>query len=177
MWRHTSAKTLALHGARKSSQKVSLFFLLLLRRHLPSQLSIPILMRSSGAKDEYVLFHWASFAFVLVTQDAHLLHKIGFQLNPSIKNLGCPNLFHISFLSNQSPVSSVQFSHLVVSDSLRPHGLQHARCPCPSPTPGACSNSCPLNWWCHSTISSSVIPSLVLCHPPSVHPYGCLMQQ
>jgi len=52
---------------------------------------------------------------------------------------------------------SVQFSHSVVSDSLRPHGLQHARLPCPSPTPEACSNSCPLNWWCHPTISSSVV--------------------
>ena len=52
--------------------------------------------------------------------------------------------------------SSVQFSHSVVSDSLWPHGLQHARLPCASPTPGACSNSCPLSWWCHSTISSSV---------------------
>ena len=46
----------------------------------------------------------------------------------------------------------------VVSDSLRPHGLQHTRPPCPSPTPGACSNSCPLSWWGHSTISSSVVP-------------------
>jgi len=45
-----------------------------------------------------------------------------------------------------------------VSDSLRPHGLQHSRPPCPSPTPGVYSNSCPLNWWCHATISSSVIP-------------------
>ena len=53
---------------------------------------------------------------------------------------------------------SVQFSHSVVSDSLRPHGLQHARLPCPSPTPGACSNSCPSSWWCHPTISSSVVP-------------------
>ena len=42
-------------------------------------------------------------------------------------------------------------------DSLRPHRLQHARPPCPSPTPGVYSNSCPLSWWCHSTISSSVI--------------------
>ena len=50
------------------------------------------------------------------------------------------------------------FSHSVVSDSLQPHGLQHARPPCPSPSPGVCSNSCPLNWWCHPTISSSVIP-------------------
>ena len=51
-----------------------------------------------------------------------------------------------------------QFSCSVVSDSLRPHGLQHARLPCPSPTPGACSDSCLLSQWCHPTISSSVIP-------------------
>ena len=54
--------------------------------------------------------------------------------------------------------SSVQFSRSVVSDSLRPHGLQHARPPCPSPTPGTCSNSCPSSQWCHPTISSSVVP-------------------
>ena len=53
---------------------------------------------------------------------------------------------------------SVQFSHSVVSNSLRLHGLQHARLPSPSPTPGAHSNSCPLSWWCHPAISSSVIP-------------------
>ena len=54
--------------------------------------------------------------------------------------------------------SLVQFSHSVVSKSLQPHGLQHARLPCPSPTPGAYSNSCPLSQWCHPTISYSVIP-------------------
>ena len=54
--------------------------------------------------------------------------------------------------------SSVQFSCSVVSNSLRPHGLQHSRPPCPSPTPGAYSNSCPLSPWCHPTISSSVFP-------------------
>ena len=43
-------------------------------------------------------------------------------------------------------------------DSLQPHGLQHTRPPCPSPTPGVCSNSCPLSQWCHPTISSSVVP-------------------
>ena len=51
-----------------------------------------------------------------------------------------------------------QFSHLVMSDSLWPHGLQHARLPCPSPTPRACSNSCPSSQWCYPTISSSVSP-------------------
>ena len=54
--------------------------------------------------------------------------------------------------------SSVQFSCSVVSDSLQLHGLQHTRPHCPLPTPGACSNSCPSSWWCHPTISSSVIP-------------------
>ena len=54
--------------------------------------------------------------------------------------------------------SSVQFSHSVVSDSLWPHGLQHARPPCPSPTLRAYSNSCLPSQWCHPTISSSVVP-------------------
>ena len=53
--------------------------------------------------------------------------------------------------------SSVQFSHSVMSNSLRPHGPQHTRLPCSSPTPGVYSNSCPSSWWCHPTISSSVI--------------------
>ena len=57
-----------------------------------------------------------------------------------------------------SVVQSVQFNHSVVSNSLQPHGLQHARLPCPSPTPGACSNSCSSSQWCHPTISLSVVP-------------------
>ena len=62
-------------------------------------------------------------------------------------------IFFISF-----QFSSVQFSHSVVSDSLRPHELQHARPPCPSPTLGVHSNSRPLSRWCHPAISSSVVP-------------------
>ena len=54
--------------------------------------------------------------------------------------------------------TSVQFSHSVVFDSLRPHGLQHARHPCPSPTPRVHPNSCPLSWRCHPTVPSSVVP-------------------
>ena len=57
-----------------------------------------------------------------------------------------------------SSISSVQFSHSVVSDSLQPHEWQHTRPPCPSPTPGVYSNSCPSSWWCHPAISSSVVP-------------------
>ena len=51
-----------------------------------------------------------------------------------------------------------QFSRSVMSNSLRPHEPQHARPPCPSPTPGVYSNLCPLSWWCHPTTSSSVVP-------------------
>ena len=54
--------------------------------------------------------------------------------------------------------SYLLFSYSVMSNSLWPHGLQHTRPPCPSSFPGACSNSCPLSWWCHPIISSSVVP-------------------
>ena len=66
---------------------------------------------------------------------------------------GLYNLWiHIAFLK----ICSVQFSLSVVSNSMQPHGLQHTRLPCLSPTPGACSNSCPSSRWCHPTISSSI---------------------
>ena len=57
-----------------------------------------------------------------------------------------------------SSSSSIQFSCSVIPNPSQPYGLQHARPPCPSPIPGVCSNSCSLNWWCHPTISSFVIP-------------------
>ena len=66
------------------------------------------------------------------------------------------------FLVSNHQFSSVQFSCSVVSDSLWIHGLQHARPPCPSPAPGAYSNSWPLSQWCHLTISSSVFPFFCL---------------
>ena len=59
---------------------------------------------------------------------------------------------------NQKFKASVQFSWSIVFDALQPHGLQHTRLPWPSPTPKACSNSCPSSQWCHPIISSSVIP-------------------
>ena len=70
-----------------------------------------------------------------------------------------PEKFHgqRSLVAIVHGTSSVQSSHSVVSDSLRPHELQHARPPCPSPTPGVHSNSCPLSRWCHPAISSSVV--------------------
>ena len=78
----------------------------------------------------------------------------------------CVCVFHIFFLHSSIDghlgsfhiFSSVQFSHSVMSNSLRPHKPQHTRPPCPSPTPGVHPNPCPLSQWCHPAISSSVIP-------------------
>ena len=61
-------------------------------------------------------------------------------------------------IKNMIIISVIQFSRLVVSDSLLPHEQQHARPPCASPTPGVHSNSCPSSQWCHPAISSSVVP-------------------
>ena len=72
------------------------------------------------------------------------------------------NFSSLSFLPLFASVSSVQFRHSVMSNCLWSHGLQHARPPCPSPTLGVNSNSCPMSWWCHSTISSSLVP---FCSP------------
>ena len=69
-------------------------------------------------------------------------------------------LCHPVPLGGYYPHDSVQLSRSVISHSLWPHVLQHTRPPCPSPIPGACSNSCPSSWWCHPTISSSVVPFL-----------------
>ena len=72
---------------------------------------------------------------------------------------GNGNLLQYSCLRNpMDRGASIQFSLSVVSGSLRPHGLQHTRLPCPTPTPGACSNSRPSSPWGHPTISSSVVP-------------------
>ena len=76
----------------------------------------------------------------------------------------CPKFYSVrpqlpqAWFLPEFPVSSVQFSHSVMSDSLQPHGLQHTRLPCPSLSPRVCSNSCPVSQWCHPTISSSAIP-------------------
>ena len=71
------------------------------------------------------------------------------------------HLFAISepLLSGEHHLSPHQFSSVAeLYPILRPHGLQYTRLPCPSPTPGAYSNSCPLSWWCHPIISSSIVP-------------------
>ena len=84
-------------------------------------------------------------------------------LKRDIKNSSTQASLNWSHLINEAihfhlNISSVQFSCSVVSDSLQPHGLQHARPPCPSPTPRGHPNSCLLSRWCHPAISSSVVP-------------------
>ena len=82
------------------------------------------------------------------------------QMSPRMASLKHENVFILLPL--------VQFSRSVMSDSLWPHGLQPSRLPCPSPTPGACSSSCPSSRWCHPTLSSSVVPfCLSLPYSPS----------
>ena len=67
-------------------------------------------------------------------------------------------IIEIKCTINIMHLSSIQFSRSVMLDSLQPHGIQHTRLPCPSPTPGVYPYSCPLSRWCHPAISSSVIP-------------------
>ena len=73
-----------------------------------------------------------------------------------LQSMGSQRIRWLKWLNNKNIFS--QFSCSVMSESLRPHKLQHARPPCPSPTPGAHPNSCPLSRWCHPTISSSAVP-------------------
>ena len=90
--------------------------------------------------------------------------SLPFPLYPSLPSLSVPpvsmccGLDTMFFLHCYCTFSSVQFSRSVVSDSLRPHESQHARPPCPSPTPGVHSDSRPSSQWCHPAISSSVVP-------------------
>ena len=92
------------------------------------------------------------------TSGYYLKCRVIFQIKTGL-SCGTNNSWAVStFLPLVFQFSSVQFSRSVMSDSLQPHGLQHARLPCPSPTPGAYSNSCPSRQWCHPTISSTVIP-------------------
>ena len=91
-------------------------------------------------------------------------YQISRDVNANIfKNLFSGSIFPPSWFVSSSSLpffpSSVQFSRSVVSDSLWPHGLQHTRLPCPSPTPRACSDSCPSNWWCHPTSHPLSAPS------------------
>ena len=142
---------------------------------------------NSGPCDQLVSFLWLWFSFYLpydckdkslieaswwerLTEREHWVFLMGGVMLSksfiqfSIAVLGCvPSmLFYLrpnyGGSNEDNGIQFSQFSGSVLSDSLWPHGLQHARLPCPSPTPRACSSSCPLSEWCHPTISSSVVP-------------------
>ena len=102
-------------------------------------------------------------AFVLWPYYLPVLHAQGISLSPSrseneSQELLCHKEEVQERLKLQFPLYSSQFSYSFMTNSLRPHGLKHAKPPCPSPTSRACSNSCPFNRWCHPTIPSSVVP-------------------
>ena len=110
--------------------------------------------RPGGGHDNPYFLAWK----IPWTEEPDLLHSMGLQSQTRLKQ---PGMHTGSVMRMGLPCSrfgSVQFSRSVMSDSLRPHELQHTRRPCPSPTPGAYSNSCPLSWCCHPTISFSIVP-------------------
>ena len=116
-------------------------------------------MSSSGANSEAKYFQGdLNYSFLQ-------LHCTNFCSKTSVPN---PKIEWSILLFICENRRSVQFSRSVVSDSLRPHESQHARPPCPSPTPGVHPHSCPSSQWCHPAISSSVIP-FSSCHNPSQH--------
>ena len=88
------------------------------------------------------------------------VHWVGDAIQPS-HPLPPPSSPALSLSQHQGLFHLLLFSRSVMSDSLRPHGLQHVRLPCPSPSPGACSKSCLLSGWWHSAFSSSVTLNLV----------------
>ena len=101
------------------------------------------------------LYLWVLFGLVLIPHINEIIKTYySYKQNIYIHTNMLIHMVGMSWLH----FSSDQFSRSVVSNSWWPHGLQHARLPCPSPTPGACSTSRPSSWWCHPTISSSVVP-------------------
>ena len=100
-----------------------------------------------------VSFIWVWIMPFMISHGKTLLNQ-----NFQLPYLGLVVDLCLVFADHLKYLPILQFSRSVMSDSLRTHGLQHTRPPCPSPTPGAYSNSHPSRWWCHPTISSSVIP-------------------
>ena len=96
-----------------------------------------------------------------------------FWVERALETLSPKAIWFVTVLSTPHSITrhSSQFSCSVMSDSLWPHGLHHARLPCPSPTPGVCSNSCLLSQWCHLTISSFIIPFSCLQSFPASGPF------
>ena len=107
--------------------------------------------------DAYTQFEWFLVTWLILQH--WIVQKISkaFQSNLSLRP-DFPSTFPTFSNHLVASISSIQFCCSIMSNSLQPHGLQYIRPLCPSPTPGACSNSCLSSWWCYPTISSSVIP-------------------
>ena len=120
-------------------------------KNLPAVLEtwIPGLGRSLGEGNSYPIQY--TYLKMVWTEEPDRVQSMGSQ---RVGHDWVTNTFTFHF----SSVYSVQFTCSVMSDSLQPHEPQHARPPCPSPTPRVHSNPCPLSQWCHLTISSSVVP-------------------
>ena len=107
-----------------------------------------------------VNFSSHGFAFIThrlsLTQNTFLV--LPKSVSPKLQCLRPLIMLFVLWVLTLIQFSSIQFSHSVMSDFLRPHGLQHTRPTCPSPTPRVDSSSCLLSRWCHPTISSSVVP-------------------
>ena len=100
---------------------------------------------------------WMSYTQIYQNNFYYYYCSYTYQLKAPSRNICQSKLWSWAFVL-RIQFSSVQFSLSVLSDSLCPHESQHARLPCPSPTPRVYPNSCTLSWWCQITISSSVIP-------------------
>ena len=122
--------------------------------------TVEVLRRLSWQEELLISFSVSPFFFVFF---CYWIFHNQFNSSHLISILVCGIKWHQTvsqFLSSnlENNRCLLLFSHSVVSDFLWPHGLQHTRFPGASPSPRACSNSCPLSWWCHPTISSSVVP-------------------
>ena len=109
------------------------------------------------------LTNWAvrGVIFIVLQINLNSSVEINLQYDQFFVQYGLASLAFFGYFE-YTIFSSVQFTGSVLSNTLQPHGLQHTRLPCPPPTPGACSNSCPSSWWCYLTISSSAA-SLSFC--------------
>ena len=122
----------------------------------------PIQLTLSLKPEVITTTSWGKFMKIVLNSQTHFQYSWESSPKPWINKSPLSLLYHKPkpplLQRKKEKISSVQFSCSVMSDSLWPHELQHARPPCPSPTHGVYLNSCPSSWWCHPAISSSVIP-------------------
>ena len=124
----------------------------MLSPHLPTPSPNLAILVSLTRLDPVAMLLCVPYTFSLFPTSSFLFHDPGFS---TVQDL---HSFWSQVAELLENIHNFHFSPSVVTNSLQPQGLQHARPPCPSPTPGVYSNSRPLSWWCHPTISSSVLP-------------------